>query len=176
LDPIRRFGVLHKGDGRSVQQLYCLERPGGKVCPNDTMKGRAVRFLCALVASVALVLQAQAQDSNAIRRTPVATYEIAPAKAVTHVPVVRLEFSPGQVTPRHVHPMPVIGYVLEGGFVVKIEGQPEMHFTAGQSIYEPANAVIERYDNASQSKSATLVAYYLAGARQTTLIKLLPKH
>jgi quercetin dioxygenase-like cupin family protein len=135
-----------------------------------------VRFLCALVASVAVVSQALAQDPNAIKRTPVATYEIAPAKTVTQVPVVRLNFSPGQVTPRHVHPMPVIGYVLDGDFVVKIDGQPEMYFTAGQSIYEPANTVIERYDNASQSKSATLVAYYLAGAHQTTLIKLLPKH
>ena len=55
-----------------------------------------------------------------------------------------------------------------------IENEPEKHYTAGQSIYEPADTVIERYDNASDSKPAVLIANYLAGQGQTEVIKFLP--
>jgi quercetin dioxygenase-like cupin family protein len=87
---------------------------------------------------------------------------------------VRLDFQPVQLTGRHFHPMPVIGYVLEGEFTVKAEGQPEQHFSAGQSILEPANVTIERFDNASATAPAVLIAHYLAGPGQSELIHLLP--
>jgi len=131
-------------------------------------------FLAPLIAA-AFVSQAQAQPPEPLKRTPIATYDLAPDKAVARVVVVRLDFKPGQTTGRHLHPVPVVGDVIEGAFVVKVEGQPEKHYTAGQSIYEPANTVIERYDNASSSKPAVLVAHYLAGAGQTELIRFLPK-
>ncbi len=75
------------------------------------------------------------------------------------MPVVRLDFKPGQLTGRHTHPMPVVGYVLEGTFVVKVEGQPEQRVTAGHSILEPANVTIERFDNGSATKPAVLIAH-----------------
>ena len=94
-------------------------------------------------------------------------------KEVTNVPVVRLDFEPGQPTGLHRHPVPVIGYVLEGEFVVKIEGQAERHYSAGDSIYEPANITIERFDNASASEPASVIAHYLASDGEPELIKFL---
>src|SRR5437762_3539141 len=101
-----------------------------------------------------------------LKRTPIASHTLT-ATSVDHVPVVRLDFKPAQATGRHTHPMPVIGYVLEGAFVVQVEGQSEQRFVAGQSILEPANVTIERFDNASTTQPAVLIAHYLAGPGQT---------
>lgn len=118
---------------------------------------------------------ASADSAPRLQRTPIATHDIAPARQVASVPVTRLDFKPGQVTGRHTHPVPVIGYVLDGEFIVKVEGQPEQHFKAGQSVYEPADTVIERFDNASASQPAVLIAAYLVDKGRTELIKFLPK-
>ena len=88
--------------------------------------------------------------------------------------MVRIDYKPAQRTGRHIHPMPVIGYVLEGSFVVKISGGAETHYSAGQSIYEPADTLIERFDNDSATKSAVLIGHYLAGPGQTELVRILP--
>ena len=134
------------------------------------MRGLAL----ALVLSAAGFSQAQAQPgAAAVKRTQI-TQQAIPPKTVATVTVTRLDFLPGQLTGRHQHPVPVIGYVLEGEFVVKVEGQAERHYTAGQSIYEPADTTIERFDNASTRQPAVLIATYLAGAGQTELIRLLP--
>jgi quercetin dioxygenase-like cupin family protein len=132
-------------------------------------------FAATTFLAAALISNAQAEPAAPLERTPIATPDITPAKEVTSAAVVRLDFKPGQLTGRHMHPVPVIGYVLDGEFIVKIENQPEQHYTAGQAIFEPANTVIERYDNASGSKAAVLIATYLVGRGQTELIKFLPE-
>jgi quercetin dioxygenase-like cupin family protein len=88
--------------------------------------------------------------------------------------VVRIDYQPAQHTGRHIHPMPVVGYVLEGSFVVKIAGGEPIHYMAGQSIYEPADTIIEEFDNDSATKRAVLIAHYLGGDGQTELVKILP--
>lgn len=129
--------------------------------------------VAAITAVSTLATAVLAQTVPPLKRTPIASHAL-PGVIVDHVPVVRLDFNPGQLTGRHTHPMPVIGYVLEGAFVVKVEGKPEQHFTAGQSILEPANTVIERFDNESTTKPAVLIAHYLAAPGQTELINLQP--
>jgi quercetin dioxygenase-like cupin family protein len=134
-----------------------------------------MKLLKSMLIAVSSVT-ASAVDSQTVaplKRTPIASHTL-PAITVDHVPVVRLDFKPGQSTGKHTHPMPVVGYVLDGAFVVKVEGRPEQRFTPGQSIFEPANVTIERFDNASTTKPAVLIAHYLAGPGQTELIHLLP--
>jgi quercetin dioxygenase-like cupin family protein len=65
-----------------------------------------------------------AQTPAPLKRARIATHAV-PAVTVDHVPVARLDFQAGQRTGRHTHPMPVVGYVLEGTFVVKVAGRPE---------------------------------------------------
>jgi quercetin dioxygenase-like cupin family protein len=126
----------------------------------------------AITAASVLTTAVLAQPVPSLKRTPIASHALA-GVIVDHVPVVRIDFNPAQRTGRHTHPMPVIGYVLEGSFVVKVAGKPEQRFTAGQSILEPANTVIERFDNESATKPAILIAHYLAAPGQTELIHLL---
>jgi quercetin dioxygenase-like cupin family protein len=134
---------------------------------------RNLILLCAasILGGTALT---RSQTAPEIKRTPILTAEVSPSKTVDHVQVTRLDFKPGQITGRHMHPVPVIGYVESGVFLVKIEGQIQQRYTAGQAIYEPANTTIERYDNESSTEPAVLIAYYLAEAKDQVLIKFLP--
>jgi quercetin dioxygenase-like cupin family protein len=133
-------------------------------------------LMATLIAAASTIASAVlAQTAAPLKRTPIASHTL-PGVTVDHVPVVRLDFKPGQATGRHTHPMPVVGYVLDGTFVVKVDGQPEQRFTAGQSILEPANVTIERFDNASPTQPAVLIAHYLAGPGQTELIHLEAGH
>jgi quercetin dioxygenase-like cupin family protein len=130
----------------------------------------------AILISVAILVQAAPQLPPPLKRTPIAQHQVSPDKEVTSVSVVRIDYAPAQRTGRHIHPMPVIGYVLEGSFIVKVSGGAETHYTVGQSIYEPAGTVIERFDNESPAKPAVLIAHYLAGPGQTELVRILPDH
>lgn len=127
----------------------------------------------AAVASGTVMAQTTDRKPAPLARTPLVTHAITPSQQVSSVPVTRLDFAPGQPTGRHLHPMPVIGYVLQGEFIVKVEGQPEHRYRTGESVYEPANVTIERFDNASNTERAVLIAHYLAGPGQTELIRFL---
>jgi quercetin dioxygenase-like cupin family protein len=128
-----------------------------------------------LVASTSVLTSfARPQSAPELKRTPITTAELSPAKTVNHVQVTRLDFKPGQITGRHMHPVPVVGYVESGVFIVQVQGQPQRRYTAGEAIYEPANTPVERYDNGSSTEPAVLIAYYLAGAKDKVLIKFLP--
>ena len=127
-----------------------------------------------IVISAAVLAQSAAQTPPPLKRTPITQHHISPDKDVTSVSVVRIDYKPAQRTGRHIHPMPVIGYVLEGSFVVKVSGGAETHYTVGQSIYEPADTLIERFDNDSPTKPAVLIGHYLAGPGQTELVRILP--
>jgi quercetin dioxygenase-like cupin family protein len=116
-----------------------------------------------------------AQAQPVIKRTPLASHVLAPAKTVSHAEVVRLDFLPGMITPHHEHPVPVIGYVEQGAFDVQIEGQAMHRYKTGDSVYEPANTRIAHFDNVSKTEPAVLIATYLAGKGDKTLITLLPK-
>src|SRR3979409_792907 len=105
-----------------------------------------MRNLSATMLIAATVLaQAAPHLPPPVTRTRTVKHNISPDKNVTSVSVVRIDYQPAQRTGRHIHPMPVVGYVLEGSFVVKISGK-ETHYTVGQPIYEPAAQAIARFD------------------------------
>src|SRR5438094_9451780 len=93
-------------------------------------------------------------------------------KKVTSVEVREIDFEPGQETGRHLHPCPVLGYVVEGSAVIQIEGQPEQRLAAGEAFYEPAGTVM-RFDNATSDSRLKFVAYYLLDGKQD-LLRMLP--
>jgi quercetin dioxygenase-like cupin family protein len=91
-----------------------------------------------IVAAVApvVVASAVAQQSN-IKRTPLQTVDFPPGyNVVTAI----AEVPPGYCTGRHTHPGVESTYVMEGEILVKIEGQPDKVFKAGESFQVPPNA------------------------------------
>lgn len=96
-------------------------------------------------------------------------------RTVTRVEVREIVFQPGQRTGRHLHACPVVGYIAEGIASFQREDEVEAQtLEAGSAFYEPADAVIVRFDNASTTESMKFIAYYLLNGDQE-LIRMLPQ-
>src|SRR5579871_450260 len=75
--------------------------------------------------------------------------------------LVEVNYGPGEASPPHSHPCPVIGYVAEGAIRTQVKGEPEKTLKAGGAFYEPANGVHLVSANASSTSTAKLIAYLL---------------
>ena len=91
---------------------------------------------------------------------------------ISTVDVREIDFQPNQTTGLHRHPCPVVSYVVEGIIRFQIRGQKMQIIHAGQVCYEPAGAIIEHFDNASDHASAKFIPYYLLNG-QKELIEML---
>jgi quercetin dioxygenase-like cupin family protein len=94
-------------------------------------------------------------------------------KKVNRAEVKEIIFKPLQQTGLHLHPCPVLGYIAEGSAAFQIKGGPLQILKAGDAFFEPANTVIEHFDNASDTAPLKFIAYYLLGD-DDQLIKMLP--
>jgi quercetin dioxygenase-like cupin family protein len=84
------------------------------------------------------------------------------------VKVVEVNYGPGESSPAHSHPCPVIGYVALGTLRTQVQGEPEETYKAGESFYEAPNGVHALSANASQTEPAKLIAYFVCD-RETPL-------
>jgi quercetin dioxygenase-like cupin family protein len=91
---------------------------------------------------------------------------------VTTADVREIRLEPGQQSGRHLHPCAVLGYIVSGTAVYQIEGEEVQMLPAGSAFYEPADAVIVNFGNASDSEPMTFVAFYLLDGEQE-LIRML---
>ena len=73
----------------------------------------------------------------------------------------RIEMAPQISGQRHYHPVPVVGYVVSGEIAFQIEGQETQVLRAGDVFFEPADAIIVRWENVGTTR-AVFVANYLA--------------
>ena len=94
-------------------------------------------------------------------------------KTVNRVEVKEITFKPLQQTGFHLHPCPVVGYIVEGTANFQVKGGQMQTLKAGDAFFEPANTVIEHFDNASDSRPLKFVANYLL-TEGDQLIKMLP--
>ena len=84
----------------------------------------------------------------------------------TSADVRKIQMRPGQQGGRHLHPCPVLGYIVEGAAVYQIEGEASQILPAGSAFYEPADTIIANFGNASDSEPMTFVAFYLLNGEQ----------
>ncbi len=117
--------------------------------------------------------QKSTQKSNsgrdAITRKPLLTAILSQHKNVDHIEIKQIDFTPHQETGRHFHPCPVVGLVTKGTILFQPESQPLQIFHPGDAFYEPANAVIERFD--AGAEPASFVCFYLLGPNESQLIE-----
>jgi quercetin dioxygenase-like cupin family protein len=88
------------------------------------------------------------------------------SRRVTSVDVRKIRMEPGQRAGRHLHPCTVVGYVVEGTAVFRVDGGPEQTLPAGSAFYEPADTIIANFGNASNVEPMTFVAFYLLDSEQ----------
>jgi quercetin dioxygenase-like cupin family protein len=77
------------------------------------------------------------------------------------VTVVEVNYGPGESSPRHSHPCPVTGYVVEGTLRTQVQGKSEEIYNAGESFYEAPNGVHLISANASDRLPLKLLAYFV---------------
>lgn len=95
------------------------------------------------------------------------------AQTISTVDVREIVLEPRQKGGLHRHPCPVINYVVKGVIRFQIRGEQEKTIHAGEVCYEPAGAIIEHFDNASDREPVKFIPYYLLNG-QKELIEMLP--
>jgi len=110
--------------------------------------------------------------SQEIVRRHLLTASFDKQKTVDRVEIKEVTLSAGQSTGLHLHPCPVVGYVIEGSILFQIEGQPAKDLKVGDAFYEPAHTRITHFDSVA-GKPEKFIAYYLVGLRDQELITTL---
>jgi quercetin dioxygenase-like cupin family protein len=109
-------------------------------------------------AGAAIAQQAASPVQPApVKRTPIGKTEVPGSSYEVITALVELQ--PGFKAGRHTHPGTVQAQVLEGEFMLAIDGQPEKIFTAGQSLEVPSGAI--HNEGAAGSQPAKLIAVYI---------------
>jgi len=119
-------------------------------------------LICAVVAVFAPVniaaaqqqLPAATQQGATIKRTPLQKFDVPGTNYETVIGMA--EIVPKNVG-RHTHPGPESGYMVEGEFVLYVEGQPEKIVKAGQSYQIPPGAIHDAKTGPSAKVVATSV-------------------
>jgi quercetin dioxygenase-like cupin family protein len=119
---------------------------------------------CAVVLLGAAACRASpAQDRSHDVRSSILLAQTLPQVEKSHprVTLVEVTYEPGGASLPHSHGCPVVGYVLEGALRSQVEGEPEAIYRAGQSFYEPPNAVHRVSANASRKEPTRFLAYFV---------------
>ncbi|HEY6383257.1 MAG TPA: cupin domain-containing protein [Pseudolabrys sp.] len=121
-------------------------------------------LICAVVAVFAPVniaaaqqqLPAATQQGATIKRTPLQKFDVPGTNCETVIGMA--EIVPNVNVGRHTHPGPESGYMVEGEFVLYVEGQPEKIVKAGQSYQIPPGAI---HDAKTGPSGPKVVATYV---------------
>ena len=75
--------------------------------------------------------------------------------------MVTVEYPPGSSDPIHRHNAHAFVYVLEGSIVMQVRGGQEMTLTPGQTFFEGPDDVHVVGRNASQTKPAKFIVFFV---------------
>lgn len=92
--------------------------------------------------------------------TPVLSKELKDSPGKEGV-MLLVEYPPGNVDPKHRHNAHGFIYVLEGSVVMQVKGADKVTLTAGQTFYEGPDDVHVVGRNASSTKPAKLLVFFL---------------
>ena len=87
-------------------------------------------------------------------------------KDLTNLPgkeglMITVDYPPGSTDPIHRHNAHAFVYVLEGSIVMQVKGGKEVTLTPGQTFYEGPDDVHVVGRNASQTKPAKFVVFFV---------------
>ena len=75
--------------------------------------------------------------------------------------MIMVDYPPGSVDPIHRHNAHAFVYVLEGSIIMQVKGGKEVTLTPGQTFYEGPNDVHVVGKNASTTKPAKFVVFFV---------------
>lgn len=84
--------------------------------------------------------------------------------------MITVEYLPGAVDPIHRHDAHAFVYVLEGSIVMQVKGGKEVTLTPGQTFYEAPDDVHLVGRNASSTKPAKFVVFFIKNKNAPVLV------
>ena len=75
--------------------------------------------------------------------------------------MITVDYPPGSVDPIHRHNAHAFIYVLEGSIIMQVKGGKEVTLTPGQTFYEGPNDVHVVGRNASSTRPAKFVVFFI---------------
>jgi quercetin dioxygenase-like cupin family protein len=107
-----------------------------------------------------------AQESASPIQAPQAAVSSLTSKDLPEFPgkevlMITVEYPPGSVDPIHRHNAHAFVYVLEGSIIMQVKGGKEVTLTPGQTFYEGPNDVHVVGKNASSTKPAKFVVFFI---------------
>jgi len=87
------------------------------------------------------------------------------------VNAIRVDYEPGGYTRgTHRHPAGAYVYVIEGSVMFGLDNREPIVLKAGESFYEPPNALHAVSRNASQDAPASLIAFFVLGDGESATV------
>src|SRR5215472_5772185 len=124
---------------------------------------------------ITMCLAAAAATAQEAKVTPLMTKELSgiPGKEAT---MVTVEYPPGGSSAEHRHNAYTFVYVLEGSVVMQVKGGKEVTLGPGQTFYESPEDVHTVSRNASTTKPARFLVFFVkqSGAPATVRAKVIP--
>jgi quercetin dioxygenase-like cupin family protein len=77
------------------------------------------------------------------------------------VEMITVEYAPGAVDPIHRHNAQVFVYVLEGNVIMQVRGGAQQELGPGQTFYEGPNDVHTVGRNASKTRPAKFLVFFI---------------
>ena len=109
---------------------------------------------------VLLLLMAGTAMGQQATVTPLMSKDL-PELPGKEVSMITVEYHPGATDPIHRHNAHAFVYVLEGSIVMQVKGGKEVTLTPGQTFYEAPNDVHLVGRNASKTKPAKFVVFFI---------------
>jgi quercetin dioxygenase-like cupin family protein len=113
-------------------------------------------FLIGIGAAGGALYAQQPAPAAGVKRTPLQRVDVPGSNY--EVVFGMAELPAGFKAGRHSHPGPVLAYVMEGEFVLMLDGQTDKVSKSGESLQVPANAV---HNEGAGDKPAKLLAVYV---------------
>ena len=115
--------------------------------------------LC-LMTGTLMAQQPTANQAPHASVTPLTSKDLPdfPGKEVL---MITVDYPPGSMDPIHRHNAHAFIYLLEGSIIMQVKGGKEVTLTPGQTFYEGPNDVHVVGKNASTTKSAKFVVFFV---------------
>ena len=107
-----------------------------------------------------------AQQPAATNQAPQASVTSLTSKDLPEFPgkevlMITVDYPPGSVDPIHRHNAHAFIYVLEGSIITQVKGGKEVTLTPGQTFYEGPDDIHVVGKNASSTKPAKFVVFFI---------------
>ncbi|PYI75236.1 MAG: hypothetical protein DMF04_10835 [Verrucomicrobia bacterium] len=169
-----RLGSIHFAEWLSRTTTQKTEKQSA---PASNLSGKAAKvvalLLCGIVFAALSLRDAAAQDSSTHKSKMAATTESKEVKVtqlfskdLTDLSgkeglMLMIEYPPGSSDPIHRHNAHGFIYVLEGSIVMQVRGGKEVTLTPGHTFYEGPDDVHVVGRNASETKPAKFVVFFV---------------